>query len=298
MSSLFRDSVAAAIRILLRPFLNNASPPSSSGTSSMSTVIPTHLRDLISFREVEGDMAAQDDVPTVSSYYEYPDFPFKRKTAKPPLPRHIVIDLDEHPTEILIWDSLSAEKFPTTRLSENEETTLVYIAGNPGIPDYYEHFLDRLYHHFQQRVNIVAVGHLYHCATTPPPSAASSFAHTVKDQDTPLVLTFALSWLKRLLETSMQANVSKENIALTPNGQRQSMFFRTPFRQAIANVAALLRWALPMEGAGGLVELVAELSHQPEVQARVTANKLISYHSVYSALLMSDDEMQVQFAVV
>ncbi|KXS18368.1 alpha/beta-hydrolase [Gonapodya prolifera JEL478] len=312
---MLRGVISGTIRSLLKPFLTSRPDGAAVGSGSSS-----YLKDLVSFAEVEGDMAPQESKCEESpTPYQYPDFTFKGAKANPSLPRHIIASIGGFPTELMVWDSSRSAEFPPRTPDTSGHPVLIFVAGNPGLPDFYEHFLDQMYHHHDQKINIVAVGHLYHSASLAPP-AHSRFAHSVDDQihhktdlyeqvsrwfpEGPMFICGHSIGAYISLEVAARVvhNVGRlagvfllfptlQKILSTPNGQRQHAFFKTPIRQAVANLAALLRWSFAMEGKGGLIELVAELSNQPEAQARITAMKLLSYHSVLSALTMSDDEM-------
>ncbi|KAJ3336515.1 hypothetical protein HDU93_002654 [Gonapodya sp. JEL0774] len=78
----------------------------------------------------------------------------------------------------------------------------------------------------------------------------------------------------------------------SPNGKKTAPYFNILPRYAAAVAVAALKWLLPLDGEDGLAQLVRNFTGHPLSQARITAEKYLSYHSMLATFSMSNDSMR------
>ncbi|GAA5933664.1 hypothetical protein JCM3775_003766 [Rhodotorula graminis] len=280
-------------------------PPTTSSTSPSPAPIPS----------------AVDDAPPVVPTDEtiLPAF-----TAPPPPPPEPTLsrrygplaDSFHHPADVLTFPQIS----PALPL----KLVLLFIPGNPGLVDFYRHFLaslrDSLPLELRNQTKLYAVGHLRH---TPGfdedrgfnPRGLPSLDDQVKDKctfvesiadedgigrpDGPKLVVLGHSigaWIGLQMLKALPQQISSlhalfptlSHMALTPNGRRLSPLFSSwALRPVFLSTSALSYLPRAL-----LSRIVALMTGQSGAGAQVTTALVGSPESVVAALTMAREELE------
>ncbi|ORX55105.1 alpha/beta-hydrolase [Hesseltinella vesiculosa] len=221
-------------------------------------------------------------------------------------PLRTVWNVDSHKTESLWWPAQSTQQ---------PKTVLFFICGNPGLIEYYTHFLQAI-HQTTVTLEIVGVSHLGHSLGPHNPPEAAGRVYGLQEQIDHKVACF--DQLRQdnpedtnyiLMGHSMGAYVCAEvlkqrpdhrittmialfptlrEIALTPNGVNISRLVSTIPISVVSGAAGLAGW-LPSPVRQGATWL---MTGQKNASLQVTAHGLLHRSVVQNALHLAKQEME------
>lgn len=250
------------------------------------------------------------------------EIPIRDGNASEGILRIVELELPSGPAEVdvLYWhprltDSNSKSRSTDAQTNGNVQNVFLMISGNPGVVDFYNEFCTAVHSLLPGGdTAIFATGHIGHSTLLAPPP---NFGHSLAEQiEAKIALVQLLlkrypdaniflaghsigAWMASRVLAALESEPrikslyllfpTLERIVETPNGQRQHKMFKAPYKQLLSFLIQAIRSAMPLDA---LTDLVGKLSHQPRNCAKITARRLLSYSTVYSALNMSDDEMR------